>query len=55
MQTQHPLPPPLALCHPPSAQTECQSLGQNQGARSKMQEMGRMNAILPFTSGTEIY
>lgn len=54
-QTQHPLPPPLALHHLPSAQTECQSLGGPQGARSKMEEMGHINTPLPFTLGAEIY
>lgn len=38
VQTQHPLPPPLALHHLPSAQAECWSLGGPQGARSRMQE-----------------
>lgn len=51
VQTQHPLPPPLVLHHPPSAQTEYQSLGGPQGAQPKMQTMGHINTLLPFTSG----
>lgn len=36
VRTQHPLPPPLALHHPPSAQTECQILGGPRDAQSEM-------------------
>jgi len=46
VQTQHPLPPPLALHHPPSAQTECQIQGGLQDAQSEMQEMGHSNTLL---------
>lgn len=45
VQTQHPLPPPLAQHHLPSAQTECQSLGGPQGARSRMQEGTQKHAF----------
>lgn len=55
VQTQHPLPPPLALHHPPSAQTECQILGGFQDARSEMQEIGHSNTLLLITSQHPLY
>lgn len=51
MQTQRLLPPPLALHHLPSAQTECQSLGGSQGAQSRMKKGTQEHAFAIYLWG----